>query len=110
MDVASTPLLASSFPYGFFGCFMRRGKGRSFFQMVEHFAHVRERVVLSVAHHRVVLALRNLSHIVTLLDLSFSFCHFYLRLFSPRVAEWHKKRPSSESTGLRNGKPFRADS
>ena len=87
--------------------------------MVEHFAHVRERVVLCVAHHRVVLALCYLLHIVALLDLSFSFRHFYLRLFSPRVAEWHKKRPSSESICLRNqapsvplrdGKPFRAES
>ena len=70
---------------------MRRGKGRSFFQMVQHFAYMRERVVLRVAHHRVVLALCNLSHIVALLDLNLSFRHFYLRLFSPRVAEWHKQ-------------------
>ena len=83
MDVASTPLLASSFPYGFFGRFMRRGKGRSFFQMVEHFAHVRERVVLCVAHHRVVLALRNLAHVVALFDLRFSFCHFNTCVYLP---------------------------
>ena len=91
MDVASIPLLASSFPYGFFGCFMCRRKGHALFHMVQHLAHVRERVVLSVAHHRVVLALCNLSHIVALLDLNLSFRHFYLRLFSPRVAEWHKQ-------------------
>ena len=85
MDVASIPLLASScaprawrvlFTYRCSCRFVRRGERHSLFHMVQHLAHVRERVVLSVAHHRVVLALCNLSHIVALLDLSFSFRHF----------------------------------
>ena len=98
---------------------MGRRECHALLHMDKHLAHMRERVVLRVARHRVVLALCNLSHIVALLDLSFSFRHFYLRLFSPRVAEWHKKRPSSESICLRNqapsvplrdGKPFGAES
>ena len=44
--------------------------------MVQHLAHVRERMVLRVAHHGVVLALRNLAHVVAFLNLGFRFGHF----------------------------------
>ena len=62
--------------------------------MVQHLAHVRERVVLRVAHHGVVLALRNLAHVVAFLNLGFRFGHFLIRVnLRPELLSGIKKGP-----------------
>ena len=48
---------------------MSRGERHTLLHVVKHLAHMRERVVLRVAQHRVVLALCNLAHLVTFFNL-----------------------------------------
>ena len=55
---------------------MSRRECHTLLHVVKHLAHMRERVVLRVAHHSVVLALRNLAHVVAFLIFSFCFGHF----------------------------------
>ena len=77
MDVASIPFLASSlFPYGRRRRFMCRRECHPLFHMFQHASHMPERMMLRVAHHRVVLALRDLAHVVAFLNLGLCFGHF----------------------------------
>ena len=57
---------------------MSSRKCHTLLHVVKHLAYMRERVVLRVAHHRVMLALRNLAHVVALLNLHLRFGHFLL--------------------------------
>ena len=55
---------------------------------------MRERVMLYMFHHRVPLALRNLTHIVTFLDFRFGL-HFLIALISVETRSVaNKKAPS----------------
>ena len=79
---------SKSCPYRFFGYFLCRRKCYSLLHMIQHCPHVLKRMVLRVAQHSVVLALRNLAHVVAFLDFTFRFL-FDLRYFRSRVTEWH---------------------
>ena len=68
------------------GRLMRRGERPPLFHLVQHPAYMRKRVVLRVAHHSVVLALRDLAHVVALFDLKFCFLHLYCATYA--ATQW----------------------
>ena len=60
------------------GRLMRRRERPPLFHLVQHLAYMCERVVCRVAHHSVVLAFRNLAHVVAFFYFGFRFGHFFL--------------------------------